>query len=419
MNQAFLDVMQLFSHAAHGGALPSLPQAPLAEIRETALMQGVWQHVFLALKPLYQSGRISVDAALFAKWDRQVTTTVAKHLQRKLAMYGYLSGLLQAGISCCVLKGDSVARLYQNPDCRLSADIDLLVDPSQEQAAAEFLRKEGFAVSGRTKEQHHVECTHPAVGTVELHHKLYDELFADSWFFQIPAIKEPFVQVSCGGITFPTLGDTDNCLFLILHLVKHFLLGGISLRHVMDVLLFLAACRETADFDRIRRVLSDMHYETLLAVLCDIGVRYLGFSADDFVFGGAKPELSEKLLEDICLGGTFGTGDAEREQFSHIYNEAFFKKYKQADYETSFRAYHHQSGVRRLFPPKAQLIGQYRYLERRPYLLPVAWVQRMVRAAKGVLLRRRNVRSLVKVVPKEQTPGQKARMQLVRDLNML
>ena len=137
-------------------------------------------------------------------------------------------------IPCCVLKGQALAYLYKNPECRMSGDVDLLVAEKDETAALDILRKNGFSVSVRAQSANHDTCYHDELGCVELHVSLYYDIMQDVWFDNVEMLKEPFMEKN--GILM--LGITDGYLFTLLHAIKHFLSNGLCVKQIMDVLLY-------------------------------------------------------------------------------------------------------------------------------------------------------------------------------------
>lgn len=87
------------------------------------------------------------------------------------------------GIRVVILKGIDVARCYQNPECRVSSDTDLLIAPEDEERAIAFLREQGFMMEERPADSNHGIGNHPTLGMVELHIKLL------SVFYQNAVVK--------------------------------------------------------------------------------------------------------------------------------------------------------------------------------------------------------------------------------------
>lgn len=84
---------------------------------------------------------------------------------------------------------------------------------------------------------------------------------------------DPFrraVSLDIEGHTIYTLCPTEHYLFLFCHLYKHFIGGGVGIRHVMDLLLFRQTWEEEIDFQEvlsgIRKVNGEPFYQALLEI---------------------------------------------------------------------------------------------------------------------------------------------------------
>lgn len=79
----------------------------------------------------------------------------------------------------------------------------------------------------------------------------------------------------------------------------------------------------------------------------------------------------EPLLHDSLCGGVYGSNDLTRLHSSTVTLNAV----------KSSRKGRKSTVLRTIFPEKAYLESRYPYLKKRPYLLPVAWAQRLVHYA--------------------------------------
>ena len=164
--------------------------------------------------------------------------------------------------------------------------------------------------------------------------------------------------VEVDGVALHTLGYTDHYLYLFLHLAKHFSNGGVGVRQICDLMQFQRAYGGQIDWPEVRRAVQELSFPGLYADVVAIGGR-LGFEADP-MFPSVQPD---QLLLDSLEGGVYGF-DREGGGRGNVLNVA-------AQYPTRF-----QRLQRLLFPSVSQLVDGRPWLKRRPWLLPVAWVQR-------------------------------------------
>ena len=80
----------------------------------------------------------------------------------------------------------------------------------------------------------------------------------------------------------------------------------------------------------------------------------------------------EPLLHDTLCGGVYGSNDYIRLHSSTVTLNAV----------KSSRTGEKSSVLRTVFPKREYLERRYPYLKKRPYLLPVAWVQRLAHYAR-------------------------------------
>ena len=80
------------------------------------------------------------------------------------------------------------------------------------------------------------------------------------------------------------------------------------------------------------------------------------------------------MLEDLLDSGVFGASSMSRKHSSNITLNA-----------VSAEKQGRKAGnglLRTVFPPARQLAGRYPYLKEKPYLLPLAWVNRILKYGK-------------------------------------
>lgn len=81
--------------------------------------------------------------------------------------------------------------------------------------------------------------------------------------------------------------------------------------------------------------------------------------------------MRERPRGDLCCGGVYGSNDLTRLHSSTVTLNAV----------KASRTGEKISVLRTVFPEREYLERRYPYLKKRPYLLPVAWVQRLAHYA--------------------------------------
>lgn len=413
MNKSFNQMMYLFACGAKGEKAEILQDADFNEIFDFAYAQGAWQTVFLAVKQSENAALINPD--LFKELNTKFLLSCLKNQEKLEFINEVMSTLESQGIEVCVLKGQSLAKLYAEPDCRISGDVDLLVDLKDEQKAIEIMRKFDFQVEIRPDSSNHSKCTHPVFGIVELHISFYYDIISDVWFDNVNMNKDQHVVLN--GIK--TLGITDNYIFIALHAVKHFLSDGLGLRQIMDLLLFTKAYKNKIDKKRADETLNHLKYQGFINNLTGIGIRYFGFKKEDFFDCEYDETKTENILHDVEIGGLFGKNAEERKKFFEIYNEARFNTFKEENLKTYMIKWRRKNAVKKSSLSISNIKKYYPFLEKKPYLLIIAYAIHLSKIVKAVFKRKKLASYVSYKAPNTNDEKIKERLELIKELGMI
>ena len=305
---------------------------------------------------------------LKAAWTRetlQINSFQAMRSNRFLYLYQKLRA---DGVKALVVKGLILRNLYPQPDSRPSSDEDLYVPLDEFQRATEILQTSGAILSHEGKEENIFDD--PSCGLhIELHGVLFDrdakafgqyqELFESG--FQDP------VEHRIQGVPVLSLSYDRHFLFLITHLTKHFLVCGVGIRQILDIIMYAEAYREQIHWDRVYEILKEHGLLVLTANVMAIGRQY--FDLDPAVPIPRMKTDCDALLEDILDAGVFGKSTRAR-----LHSSAFTLEAAEGRKRTSGEML-----LSHLFPSRKFLQGrmEYTYLREKPWMLPYAWVKRI------------------------------------------
>lgn len=413
MNKSFEYLMYLFACGAKGEQARALPDADFEEIIRLAKAQGAWQTVFLAIKQSENANLI--DAELFKEINALFLLSCIKNQQKLEFINKVIAELEASGVEVCVLKGQSLAQLYKEPDCRISGDVDLLVDIKDEQKAIEILRKFEFNVEARPYSSNHSECVHPVFGIVELHIALYYDIIYDVWFDNVEINQEKPVVLN--GIK--TLGITDNYIFIALHAVKHFLSDGLGIRQIMDLLLFTKRYKNEIDKNRVNETLGHLKYQKFVDNLFGIGIKYFGFKQDDLFECEYNSEQIIKILEGVEIGGLFGKNTVGEKRFFETYNSMRFNTFKSEKLENYMAKWSRKNAIKKSSLSMANMKKYYPFLEQKPHLLIVAYAKHLSMISKAIIKRNKLKRYVSYKVPIADNEKIKERIELIKSLGMV
>ena len=340
------------------------------------------------------------------------------------AIIQLLETMEAAGIHAVLLKGYAISDCYVVPECRTSSDADIWVKPEDEEKACEFMKQQGFSVEPRWKNGHHAVCHHPRLGCVELHVILYDEIVEEVWFGKMDGsgfVNEPHLRVDTEDGSYYTLGYTDHFIFMALHMIKHFIISGLTVQMMMDVALYFKKYVSQIDIDRFWKTITSLHYDKLFNSILWAMIRYCGFSKNDFPgVCSETPEQVEAILSDLEEGGWMGYTDKEaREEGWHEYNRQRLIKdksnFRYLIYMVRWKWAMYMSG---LFPDRNTLAQRYPYIQKRAWLIPYAWMHRLI--FRGTRAIRKGALTYQIVTDEEAiNESAKSRLDLFRKLDMM
>ena len=310
------------------------------------------------------------NAALFAAVKQQVIAQVLHQTVRASEFSGLYRKLRAAGLHPLVVKGQLCSRLYPLKDHRISADDDLLIPDGEFLACHEQLLANGLTTDTPADELSTAdEVSYTKDGSplyIELHRRLFDS--SEDAHDELNRFFADIQAAEIDGLL--AMPSHEHLLYLLLHAYKHFVRSGIGLRQFCDIGLWARAYHAEIDWQRLHEQCESVHAATFAAAAFRIARDDLGIGFDLPAPWSDAVDV-EPLLHDTLCGGVYGSNDLTRLHSSTVTLNAV-KASRTGE----------KSGVlRTVFPKREYLERRYPYLKKRPYLLPVAWVQRLVHYA--------------------------------------
>lgn len=290
-----------------------------------------------------------------------------------LKLYRFLQ---RKGLSPLVMKGVICRNLYPNPEQRSSSDEDLLIPETDYGRYHEALLAYGLHIpypDADPEKDHEIPYCSSRV-YIELHKqpfppesKAYGDL---NRFFDEAGSRA--ITETVYGVPVRTMCCTDHLFYQLCHACKHFLNCGIGIRLVSDIVLYSIANEERIDWDTVTQRCREIHAFDFAATLYKIGEKYLfpdRFPEHLRQIWSTETVEEEALLADILIGGVYGTSSEDRLHSAnltlHAAEEAKTGKRTSVLAGTLFPAY---AGMKRRYP----------WLKRLPFLLPAAWLHRII-----------------------------------------
>ena len=344
--------------AVSGGELPT-EAVDWPAIFTLANQQKLLPILFEAVRKTPAAGE---NAPLFAAIKQQVIGQVLNQTVRSAEFADLYGKLRAAGLHPVVVKGQLCSRLYPLRDHRISADDDLFIPEGEFFACHEALLANGLTTDTpadelpTADEVSYTKKDSPLY--IELHRHLFDS--AEDAHDELNHFFVGIAPVEVDG--FLTMPPHEHLLYLILHAYKHFVYSGIG--------LWAQAYHDQIDWQRLHDQCASVHAATFAAAAFRIARTYLGIDFD-LPAPWNNDVDAEPLLHDALCGGVYGSNSYTRLHSSTVTLNAV----------KASRTGEKSSVLRTVFPKRAYLERRYPYLKKRPYLLPVAWVQRIAHYA--------------------------------------
>ena len=358
--------LHIVKAAVSGGEIPA-ENVGWSAVFALAGQQKLLPLVFEAARKMPAAAQ---NAALFASVKQQVVAQVLSQTVRSAEFAAFYRKLRAAGLHPVVVKGQLCSRLYPLTDHRISADDDLYIPDGEFLACHEALRENGLTTDtpadalATADEVSYTKKGSPLY--IELHRHLFDS--AEDAHDDLNRFFADLKPIEIDG--FLAMPPHEHLLYLILHAYKHFVSCGIGLRQFCDIGLWARAYYDQIDWQRLHAQCERVHAATFARAAFCIARDGLGIAFALPAPWDAAID-TEPLLHDTLCGGVYGSNDYTRLHSSTVTINAV----------KASRTGERSGVLRTVFPKRAYLERRYPFLQKRPYLLPVAWLARMVHYA--------------------------------------
>ena len=299
-------------HLAGCGALGIMPEPPdfkadWQQILIYAKEQEVAPFIFCALRNVDFFQADSGQKREFENFSR--IYMIENHLEQQEQL-AFLSRAEELGLRPMVLKGLAMASCYSTPQARMACDADIYIDPSREQELIALLKEEDAIIEPLMPGSHHVACTHPKIGHIELHNDLIKKEISEVWFesVNLPEYIDltPY-KMTMAQRSFYSLNPESHMSFVFLHMLKHFILAGAGLKMCFDIWLFYEKHEDLIDKSRLKRLMKDCGGEGVWAAIWDmLAMANLPVKAGALNDVHIDRGLAELFINDLKTGGYLG-----------------------------------------------------------------------------------------------------------------
>lgn len=247
------------------------------------------------------------------------------------------------------LKGYIMKDLYPQSDMRTMTDIDILFKINDVEKVKNVFKQCGFKFE-HFDDDNQYHFTKAPFTYVEMHSSLVNH--KDECFEYYQTIWDKLQKNNDYQYSF-NMKPEDFYIFLLEHASNHFKLGGIGLRHLLDIFVYFNKYGDTVDLNYVSAELEKVNLKTFGEKLHSIAMKW--FKNMDF-------ETFDLLEEFILLSSTLGRQEYSIARMSLQYSKEKGNSSKSAFFLSS------------VFPKYSQMKVWYKYLEKAPYLLPYSWI---------------------------------------------
>lgn len=236
----------LLNRQGPGSEADAAALAQVADWGAVAALARRHQVSCLLLQGLRAQGAVLAASGVESLLKEQRDRVVRRCLRQLDGLRQALNCLAEGDIPCLVLKGLPLSqRLCGNALLRDAVDIDLLVSPQSFHAAERRLLQCGWRKVSEFRETPVRNRWHSRFvadsrftgpgGTLELHHRFFDNPHYFNAEFE--RLSARAASVAIGNVSFPTMHEDDDLLYLMCHGAKH---RWANLKWLCDIAMIFA-----------------------------------------------------------------------------------------------------------------------------------------------------------------------------------
>lgn len=264
----------------------------------------------------------------------------------------------QNHIKCQPMKGALLKFIYPKPEMREMSDIDILVDEKCFKKSREVL--EGLGYSLYKDIDHHMIYTNENGILLEIHRSLYDVKTDKN---QYEYFKDLSKCDKREGYEYIYDFDLeDYYVFMIAHMARHFYKKGCGIRNLIDLYVFH------------EKYQNDINWDYVNVELKRLGIYDFDFHMNKMsrIWLANEPNsaLYDSLFVYMMNDGVYGK---DANGFWNMYR--IKKDINNQDSKKKLKRWYY-------FPSLDYMQEYYHFLQKAPFLLPIAW---MIRGVNGVL----------------------------------
>ncbi len=344
----------------------------IAEMDLTALYAAC---SFRSLTALAASALESAGTVLPSEWTEKKAKAIRKTLlldAERAKLYAFFE---EKGIWYMSLKGIVLKEYYPSVGLREMSDNDILYDPAYRETVMEYMLQNGYTAVSVGKGVHDTYHKLP-IYNFELHRALYNEYDDETLSQYYRNVRQSLVQVHENGMEY-RFNDEDFYLYILSHAYRHYMSEGIGIRALVDCYVYLHAKGDCLDWAYMEGEAEKIGMSVFFRIFFDLGRKLF-----DEPMGENWTKEERQMLDDCLEAGTHGTFEGG------ITKNVQRKGGKAAKLKYLWG---------RLFPRMAVYQVGYPFFYKHKWLLPAAWLWRLM---KGLTKRGKRIFKEISIVRK-------------------
>lgn len=374
-----LDTLYLAGCALRGEIPRWDPAKDLEPLLRFCKFHTVTAIVAMALESFWNT--CPAEDAVCQPWKKAKDMAIRKNLLLNTERQTIIVHLETLGCRYMPLKGSLLQFDYPKFGMRQMTDNDILIDSAKRTQIHDFLMGRGYTTGFYL--QNEVDTYQkPPVYNFEMHTSLFSRIEGENLADYYRNVWNRAVKDSGNGWGYH-LTDEDFYIYMVAHAYKHLINGGIGIRNLLDIHVYLQK-HQAMDLSYVNRELKKLgalEFEQMCRVLCRKLVEGDPYKAE-------LTEQEKQVMVSFFTSGTFGTSE------QRFVNK--FRRLQKGGGKISLWT-KLKYAFRRLFPPMELLRVDYPDIDRRRWKVPFILLWRAVRCLLHPVKTFREIRQISKV----------------------
>lgn len=350
--------------------------AGATEIFQLAKEQSIQGILAYKIREYAKENSEDVPTELLAAAEYLFLATVENTTKKEVLTEALSATLAAASIDHVLFKGIVVRELYAVPALRTFGDVDLAIREEDRAKSHQLMKDLDYEV---VIDHGEVWNYKKGLEYYEIHTDVMRNsptsrgdqrwYFRDFWKYSVQKKEHVF-----------RFTPEFQLIYLLAHLAKHTYGSGAGIRMYLDFAFVLKKQRDVIDWAGVLEELKKTELDRFFCLVMTAAARWFGLNLPEEI-PAVEDALCEELFQYTMEAGVYGFHNRKlsREQVRKGAEEGDGKK----------------SALRKiLFPRVEEIAKRYTYLKKLPFLLPIAWIDRVYRNRKIIWLRMTQVKDI-------------------------